>query len=200
MVKFIDAKVYYLCNDYDTVKYVGSTCQPLMKRLAQHRANGSARVRAHYATIAVPMKIVLIEACPSSCRADIRAREQHWINVLKPELNQVAAMGCKVLDLEPGTYACMCGEIIDVRLREFHESASTIHKLAVRDTDAEAKAAAEDAEWAAEEARMQAISDRRKRINLCRVINRLGRVKPSEAGALSRAAGGWAQGSRAWRA
>jgi len=86
MVDYKNGKIYALvsrCNK----KYVGSTCQTLARRRANHKAYSN-----HYANkpsiwitsaeifkIDPEAKIILLEAFPCNNNDELKAREQYWI-------------------------------------------------------------------------------------------------------------------------
>ena len=93
MVNYAQAKVYRLVNNVDGKEYVGSTCNPLHKRKAGHKRDATKSpnqpVYSHLNTIGWEnVDIILIENYPCSSKEELHARERHWIETLKPVLNQ----------------------------------------------------------------------------------------------------------------
>jgi hypothetical protein len=77
MNRYHNGKIYKLVNA-DTRIYVGSTCLPLSKRLSCHKKAGWENVR-----------IVQIEAFRCETKQELVAREQFYIDLLKPSLNML---------------------------------------------------------------------------------------------------------------
>jgi hypothetical protein len=97
MVNYGQAKIYKLVNDVDDKIYVGSTCNPLHKRKQAHKATAkkisNRTVYQHLNAIGWDnVRIVLIEALECKNKDEVRAREQHHIDLLKPELNTFSAI------------------------------------------------------------------------------------------------------------
>ena len=77
MVDYKNGKVYRLCDGSKTI-YVGSTAQPLAKRLHDHRFQKSSPCYKRY-----DIRIVLIEDWPCENRRELEKREQHYIDHAK---------------------------------------------------------------------------------------------------------------------
>jgi len=83
----------YKLESYQTEDfYIGSTCQPLCERLAQHKSHykcfqhGKGHYRTSYEILKYPdAKITLIEYFPCNSKEELEAREGKWIR----ELNRV---------------------------------------------------------------------------------------------------------------
>ena len=81
-----NAKVYQILNTVNKDVYVGSTTQPLSKRMAKHRMTTNDKRRQHY-TLYKNMKdvgvehfyIELLENCPCENKEQLRQREGHYI-------------------------------------------------------------------------------------------------------------------------
>jgi hypothetical protein len=94
-VDFKQGKVYQIINEVDDKVYVGSTCNPLSKRFASHRAafkskskQFSSYFHRHARDIGWgTMDIILLEDYPCRNRSELVARERYWIDYLEPELN-----------------------------------------------------------------------------------------------------------------
>ena len=96
MPNYNDAKVYKIINDLDEKIYVGSTTQSLAKRLGNHkvkaRRNPERTVYAHLNVIGWErVRIILIENVNCQDAEQLRMREQHYIDLLRPELNRIPA-------------------------------------------------------------------------------------------------------------
>ena len=85
------AKVYCIRNYNDSDVYVGSTCQPLSKRMADHRiAMNSKRKRDFNMNLYVKMReygahnfyIELLEEYPCKNKEQLRAKEGEYIRSL----------------------------------------------------------------------------------------------------------------------
>jgi len=95
MNKYQHGKIYRLVNAVNDDVYVGSTCLPLHKRISCHRALSKKKDSRVYAALnEVGWEVVSIElieafACENS--EELRRREQHHIELIKPNLNLNAA-------------------------------------------------------------------------------------------------------------
>lgn len=81
-----NGKIYCIRNTVDDDIYVGSTCQPLSKRIAKHREDMTNRVKKHrllYTKMTDmgvdKFYIELIEECPCDNLEQLRRREGHFI-------------------------------------------------------------------------------------------------------------------------
>ena len=95
MTRFSNSKVYKLINSVDSKIYVGSTTQPLSKRLMDHKSaakKSPSFVHKHFNKIGWDkVRIVLIETVNCFNKEQLNQREQHWIDLLKPSLNKNSA-------------------------------------------------------------------------------------------------------------
>ena len=95
MPDYSNSKVYKLVNSIDSKIYVGSTSQPLCKRLAKHKSDAKHKpqfVHKHFNTIGWDtVRIILIESVECFNKEQLVQREQHHIDLYKPELNKVSA-------------------------------------------------------------------------------------------------------------
>ena len=95
MPNYTNSKVYKLVNTVDDKFYIGSTSQPLCKRLMDHKCDAKNRpkhVHRYLNTIGWDkVRIVLIENVECLDKEQLIQREQHWIDSLKPELNRWSA-------------------------------------------------------------------------------------------------------------
>ncbi len=88
-MNFENGKVYKILNTIDDDVYVGSTCQPLCKRMAKHRNYTADKSQCHR-PLYVKMKlfgldkfyIELIEECPCESKEQLRKREGHYIKLM----------------------------------------------------------------------------------------------------------------------
>lgn len=96
MPDYSNGKVYKLINDVDEKIYVGSTTQSLAVRKGAHkrnaRRNPERTVYAHINAIGWSnVRIILIENVSCQNSEQLRSREQHYIDLLRPELNRIQA-------------------------------------------------------------------------------------------------------------
>ena len=97
MREMIQGKIYKLVNTTDDQIYVGSTVSPLSKRFYQHKEKAriwSTRlVYAHLVPIGWDnVRIILIENYQCASKEELRAREQYYIDFLRPSLNKLNAI------------------------------------------------------------------------------------------------------------
>lgn len=95
-IKRYQGRVYKITNDIDNMVYVGSTTQPLSKRMAQHRTftrrgKSQAKIHIHMRNIGTGhFKICLIEHLENCTKEELRAKEDYHItrlDVVKNGLN-----------------------------------------------------------------------------------------------------------------
>lgn len=94
-----NSKIYKIVNSKSNSIYIGSTTQSLARRMSVHRAFarheykcGCKKLARHMQKYGVQnFRIVLIETYPCKNKDELRAREEYWIEKLKPELNIVSA-------------------------------------------------------------------------------------------------------------
>ena len=93
---FENAKVYKIVNQNDPDEfYVGSTKNELRKRWGDHKSYMMRKDKPTDSVLYCRMKelstecfrIVLLEPWPCKSRDELRQREDHWIQQLKPRLN-----------------------------------------------------------------------------------------------------------------
>ena len=98
MPSFSNSRIYKLVNDVDNKIYVGSTTQPLHQRFSGHKRASRSKPNRHvYQHITAiggfsHVRIIQIEefkTCEN--KNQLIAREQHYIDLLKPELNKRSA-------------------------------------------------------------------------------------------------------------
>ena len=116
MNRYHNGQIYKLVNTVDDRIYMGSTAMPLSKRLSNHkkaaRKHTERRVYKELNTVGWSnVRIVLIEAYRCENKNELIAREQHHMDLLKPELNKAAASGQRCIhDRQRGT--CVdCGGV-----------------------------------------------------------------------------------------
>ena len=96
MNRYTNGKIYKLVNDVDSKVYIGSTCLPLSKRKSSHKDNArrypNRHVYAHLNSVGWEnVRIVLIESVNAETKDQLLMREQHYIDLLSPSLNKLAA-------------------------------------------------------------------------------------------------------------
>ena len=84
-----NGKIYRILNTIDDDCYVGSTCQPLSKRMAKHRESMHSNVKKDRKLYAKMHElgvdnfyIELIEDCPSENKEHLRKKEGEYIRQL----------------------------------------------------------------------------------------------------------------------
>ena len=97
MSNYSRSKVYKLVNDIDDEIYVGSTIGTLRQRKCKHKTDATKqpnrRVYAHLNAVGWDnVRIVLLQSVPCANRDELRAAEQHWIDLLRPNLNKNSAV------------------------------------------------------------------------------------------------------------
>ena len=97
MPNYNNGKIYKLVNSVDNEIYIGSTCDSLSKRKSVHKAMAvrcpNRRVCQHLNTIGWDnVRIILIESVGAFNKDQLRSREQHYIDLLKPSLNKRSAI------------------------------------------------------------------------------------------------------------
>jgi len=100
MVNYANGKIYKLVNNVDDKIYVGSTCGSLRLRKSRHKAKSNAcpdrPVYKHLNRVGWDnIEIILVETYECKNKAELHARERHWIDELKPELNKVLPLQTK---------------------------------------------------------------------------------------------------------
>ena len=81
-----NGKVYKILNNITDDVYVGSTCQPLSKRMAWHRNGATNEKKQHYKLYQLMNElgsehfyIELIHLFPCSCKDELHSEEGQWI-------------------------------------------------------------------------------------------------------------------------
>lgn len=82
--KYENGKIYKIVSDQTTRIYIGSTCQKLCRRMANHRIDYKRYRNSHKYTVFKVLKyddakIVLIEDFPCGSKEQLFARERHYI-------------------------------------------------------------------------------------------------------------------------
>ena len=93
MVNYENSKIYKLVNNVDDKIYIGSTCNTLRQRKYGHNQKSikypNRHVYQHLNQIGWGnVDIILIENYECKTKDELHARERHWIDELKPELNK----------------------------------------------------------------------------------------------------------------
>lgn len=96
MVNYKNGKLYKLTNSVNDDIYIGSTAETtLARRMTNHRKDAKTRKSYLYQQMRLigieNFKIVLLEDYPCENKDQLRAKEDEWIQRLKPKLNQVRA-------------------------------------------------------------------------------------------------------------
>lgn len=91
--RYSNSKVYKMVNGIDKHIYIGSTTQPLSKRLNDHKIFANTRkplrVHNHFNRIGwETVRIRLIENVHCKNREELLQREQYYIDELQPSLNR----------------------------------------------------------------------------------------------------------------
>ena len=89
---YANGKIYKLVNCVNDYIYIGSTTSTLVKRKAGHVNKAQYHPSRFIYKNLLPIgwkniRIILIEAYPCKNKDELTAREQHWIDKLKPYLN-----------------------------------------------------------------------------------------------------------------
>ena len=93
MVNYSHGIIYKLVNNVDDKIYIGSTSSALYRRKAEHRSMAKIKLNrpiyVHLNTVGWDtVEIILIETYDCKNKQELHARERHWIDILKPELNK----------------------------------------------------------------------------------------------------------------
>ena len=96
MPNYENGKIYKLTNNVDSRIYVGSTCSALRFRLHGHKGDSGRRSSTLYNHVNslswANFRIILLENFPCSNKDELNAREQYYIDLLKPSLNSFTAI------------------------------------------------------------------------------------------------------------
>jgi hypothetical protein len=97
MPNYSQGKIYKIVNDEDEEIYVGSTCGSLRLRKAGHKSMAKRRPNQHvYAHLNEVgwehVRIILLQQISCANKDELRAAEQHWIDLLHPSLNKNSAV------------------------------------------------------------------------------------------------------------
>jgi group I intron endonuclease len=89
-------KIYKIVNDINDDIYLGSTVKQLSNRMGGHRSKAKQfPERKIYITMneigIAHFKIILVESYKCETKDELRAREDYYINLLKPALNMIMA-------------------------------------------------------------------------------------------------------------
>jgi GIY-YIG catalytic domain len=85
MVNYSNGKIYKLVSDKTNKIYIGSTTQPLSKRIVTHRSHYKVNCSGTACEIIKfgDPKIILIEAYPAKSKEDLLSREDYWYQKFK---------------------------------------------------------------------------------------------------------------------
>ena len=93
-INYKHGKIYEIVDTRtNTTIYVGSTCQTLAQRMSAHRAlagrtgSWSNIVHLTMSKMRDNHQILLIETYPCASKAELQAREYHWIRQKAPACN-----------------------------------------------------------------------------------------------------------------
>lgn len=94
MNRYEKGKIYKLVNSVDDEIYVGSTCLDLPKRLYKHKKLAKDKPDRHVYKHLIDIgwehvRIIQIEEYKCKNKNELLAREQHYIDTLKPSLNKI---------------------------------------------------------------------------------------------------------------
>lgn len=91
MVNYNNGKIYKIYSISQNITYVGSTTQPLSKRLSDHRKKFKQYINAYFTDNRKKMepvfrtlkehdeRIILLESYPCNNKEELRRREQYYI-------------------------------------------------------------------------------------------------------------------------
>ena len=92
-----NGKIYCIRNNITDDIYVGSTTQPLCKRMAKHRGDSKREIKMHYMLYSKfneigieNFYIELIEDCPCESLEQLRKREGNYIREMGKLNHQIA--------------------------------------------------------------------------------------------------------------
>jgi hypothetical protein len=114
MNRYHNGKIYKLVNTVDDRIYIGSTATELSKRLYKHKIDSrktpERKVYKELNTIGWEhVRIIQIEVFRCETKQELLTREQHFIDLLKPDLNKNSATGIHCIHNRQ-RYSCVeCG-------------------------------------------------------------------------------------------
>jgi group I intron endonuclease len=89
-------KIYKIVNDINDDIYIGSTVKQLSNRMGGHRSCAKTKTSHIYNTMRElgieHFKIILVESFKCDNREELLAREDYYIQLLKPALNMISAV------------------------------------------------------------------------------------------------------------
>ena len=94
---YLKGKIYKIINEIDDEIYVGSTCNPLSKRMYDHKGNinrkkETIKLYKHMDKLDFDnFEIILVENYPCKSKDELNAREEYWRKQLKATLNMKMA-------------------------------------------------------------------------------------------------------------
>ena len=121
-MEYTNGRIYKILNYIDDEVYVGSTTQPLSKRMALHRADSIQPMKQHR-LLYIKMKeygienfyIELIEAYPCKNNEELRKREGHYIRT-------VGTLNKRIEDRTKQEYYQDNHETILAQHKEYHQN------------------------------------------------------------------------------
>jgi hypothetical protein len=147
MTNYQKGKIYKIVSNQTNKVYIGSTTIRLCERLNQHNNEKkkvqnnitSPKCSAHQITIYPDAKLELIELYPCASRAELREREQYWIdqtdnciNIKKAYVGLDRKAYKQEYDRQRQQSAlpidCVCGGKYKLRRKNEHES-TKLHKM-----------------------------------------------------------------------
>jgi len=95
ITNYQNGKIYVITSKLDrTMKYIGSTCNSLSMRLANHRAaskldkNKNLKIYEYFNNVGwINAEISLLEACPCKSKMELLMKEREFKDKLNPPLN-----------------------------------------------------------------------------------------------------------------
>jgi hypothetical protein len=87
-ISYEGGKVYAVVSESAGLRYIGSTCQGLSQRMAQHRSQARTKNKYGYTACQLVMEhadahIILLEAFPCSERYELLARQAYHVSRLE---------------------------------------------------------------------------------------------------------------------
>lgn len=123
-MKYTNGRIYKILNYIDDEVYVGSTTQPLSKRMAYHRSDANKPMKQHRLLYTKMMEygienfyIELIEAYPCKNNEELRKREGHYIREFGTLNKLIAGRTHQEYGRE---YRQNNREQIQARMKEYH--------------------------------------------------------------------------------
>ena len=114
MNRYNNGKIYKLVNTVNDKIYIGSTVVSLTRRLTLHKSDArqkpERRVYKELNIVGWPnVRIVQIEEFKCDTKNELITKEQHYIDLLKPELNKASAIGTRCIHDRERDKCIPCG-------------------------------------------------------------------------------------------